>query len=169
MAQGDVDEVGTDLVEACTGTAGGPSGEPPLIALLGAAKDAFALEFDRRLRATDLDGVTLAHSRNILRHILHGPTRASALVDACGVSKQAVSQQIAQLQAGGYVTVEPDPSDQRARVLTLTDRGLEAQRTVHALFEAIEQDWSRDLGPEDVAALRRVLQAAIDRQGCPTE
>lgn len=138
----------------------------PLVALLGGAHDAFVLEFERRLAAAGLPGVTLAHSRTVLRHLTTGPARASQLVEPCGMSKQAVSQQIGQLERGGYIAVRPDPADQRARLLTLTPAGEEAQRTVRRLFAEIEADWVADLGADDVAALRRVLAAAIARQGC---
>lgn len=138
-------------------------GHLPLVALLAGAHDAFALDFDARLAASGLPGITLTLSRTILRHLSDGPTRASHLVEPCGMTKQAVSQQIAQLQRGGYIESCPDPADQRARLLVLTPRGEQARATVRRLFAEIEADWARELGVAEVAALRRVLEAAVDR------
>jgi DNA-binding MarR family transcriptional regulator len=104
----------------------GEHGRVPLVRLLHRAEIAYVAEFDRRLADTAYTSLTLAHSRGVLRHLGDGPVRASRLVDECGVSKQAVSQQIAQLEAAGYVAVTADPSDARARVVTLTERGAAA-------------------------------------------
>ena len=65
---------------------------PPVAVLLGAAKDAFAAEFDARIRAGSMSALSLAHAHNVLRHLGNGPLRASAITDRCGVTKQAVSQ-----------------------------------------------------------------------------
>ena len=73
------------------------------------------------------------------------------------MSKQAVSQQIAQLEAAGYVAVTADPSDARARVVTLTERGAAAQQTVHDLFAEIEADWAQRIGDDELERLRRAL------------
>ena len=83
--------------------------------------------------------------------------RASVIVDRCGVSKQALSQQIAHLQANGYVEVTPDPDDQRALVVALTDKGRAAQRLTKRLFSEIERDWAADLDPDGMPQLRHLL------------
>lgn len=134
----------------------------PLIALLGRAESEFIAEFDRRMKDTEFCALSLAHSRNVLRHLAGGPQRASAIVDQCGLSKQAISQQIAHLSANGYVTVEPDPSDHRARIVALTDKGASAQRLVKTMFGQIEQDWAAKIGVRDAAALRRALMKVLD-------
>lgn len=135
----------------------GEHGRVPLVRLLHRAETAYVAEFDRRLAETAYTSLTLAHSRGVLRHLGGGPVRASRLVDDCGVSKQAVSQQIAQLEAAGYVAVTADPSDARARVVTLTERGAAAQQTVHHLFVQIEADWARRIGSDELEGLRRAL------------
>lgn len=129
----------------------------PLVSLLRLAKDAYTADFDARLAESDFCALSLAHSRNVLRHLQAGPRRASQFVADCGVSKQALSQQIVHLETNGYLIARPDPSDQRARVLELTDRGRAAQRYVLDTFAAIERDWAGTLGARDVASLRRVL------------
>ncbi|HWU31797.1 MAG TPA: MarR family transcriptional regulator [Marmoricola sp.] len=143
--------------EICSGR----DGRPPLSVLLGRAEALFLTDFEHRIAASDFAGLSLAHSANVLRFLDAGPQRASQFVGECGVSKQAVSQQIAQLEKQGYISSVPDPLDQRARILALTDRGVEAQAFVHRVFAEVEASWAERLGTEDSAALRRVLERVI--------
>lgn len=133
----------------------------PLPALLGETVARFASEFDRRLAGSEFPDLSLAHSRNVLRHLGAGPRRASSLVAASGVTKQALSQQIAHLDANGFLSAEPDPSDHRARLLTLTDKGVRAQALVWRYFIEIEESWGETLGCDEMASLRRVLTALV--------
>lgn len=128
----------------------------PLVALAGQTENAFITEFDKRIAATPF-ALSLAHSRNVLRHLGTEPRRASQIVGLCGVSKQAVSQQIGHLAQHGYITSEPDPADNRARLLSLTAKGCEAQHLVRRLFVEIERDWAAQLGTERFDLLRTLL------------
>lgn len=140
-----------------------PAGSVPLVALLGQAEAAYAREFDRRVAEEGFCALSLAHARNVLRHLADGPMRASQLVDRCGVTKQAVSQQVAHLERSDYLTVSPDPTDQRARIVALTDKGRRAQCVVVRLFAEIEADWATTHG--DLDDVRRVLTAVVHGAG----
>lgn len=121
-------------------------------------------EFDRRLATTRFSTISLAHSRNVLRHLGDGPKRASQLVAVAGVTKQAISQQVSYLAANGLVTVALDPGDQRAHIVTLTAEGERAQRTVRAIFTQIEQDWRELLAADlDFDALLDQLATVMQR------
>ena len=148
-----------------------PDAGPPLVALLHRCERAFVTEFDRRIAATEFRSLSLAHSRNVLRHLGAGPVRASEIVQMCDVSKQALSRQIMHLEQAGYLRVDPDPHDQRARLLVLTDRGGRAQRLVKEIFAEIESDWVATLGDPDGPQLRplltRLLQAVEPRAAAP--
>lgn len=139
---------------------------PPLVALLNSVKNAFVADFDRRLVGSAFCDLSLAHSRNVLRHLGDGPRRPAELVELAGVTKQAISQQLVHLERNGLVTVEPDPNDQRARVVTLTRDGAKAQALVLRTFTEIEDDWSTLLDdPDDMAVLRRAMSAILARVG----
>lgn len=146
--------------DVCAGSTA--RGRVPLVALLGRSETAFVAEFDRRIAGSEFCSLSLAHSRNVLRHLGDGPRRASQLVEVADISKQALSQQVAHLERGGYLTVAADPTDQRARILTLTPKGERAQVLVRRLFNEIEADWSAELGIADVEALRDVLTRLLD-------
>ncbi|MDN5718061.1 MAG: MarR family transcriptional regulator [Janibacter sp.] len=141
------------LADACTGA----DGRPPLVNLLARAQASFVADFEGRLRASEIDGLSLAHSTNVLRHLSEGPRRARDIVDRCGVTKQAVSQQIAHLERNGFVVVSRDEEDQRARIVALTTKGECAQVVVHRLFEEVESDWAGRIGDDAAAALRQAL------------
>lgn len=133
------------------------NGEHPLVTLLGVAREVFCADFDRRLGGSEFCALSLAHSANVLRHLGDGPRQASQIVSQCEVSKQAVSQQITHLERSGYVTVTPHPTDHRARMIALTEKGAGAQAFVLRTFAEIESEWMEVLGPDDGPALRRIL------------
>lgn len=153
----------------CSGVDGGvlddncDTSTPPLVNLLSRCRDVFAADFERRLADSEFSDLSLSHSKNVLRHLGAGPMRASQIVDQCGVSKQAVSQQLVQLERNGYVDVTPDPRDHRARLVTLTDLGAKAQQFVHQCFTDTEHDWAVLIGARDAASLRRILTKLLDR------
>ncbi len=61
--------------------------------------------------------------------------------------------------------MELDRSDQRARVLSLTDRGARAHALVTQLFVEIEAEWAASIGQEPMTRLREVLTQIL--QGPP--
>lgn len=141
----------------------------PLVSMLSRLEAAYLAEFDRRLRNSEFCSLSLAHSRNVLRHLGDGPQRASSLVELAGVTKQAISQQIVQLERVDLLRTEPDPGDQRARLVVLTERGHRALELVGQTFLDIEEDWGRQLGTGELAALREGLGALLERTGAGDE
>lgn len=146
-----------------TAAPGAAGGRPPLVGLLRRAQDAYVAEFDRRLASSEFCALSLAHSRNVLRHLADGPRRASQLVDLAGVSKQAISQQLVHLERSAYIELLPDASDHRARLVALTEKGERAQSLVRATFVEIERDWAPLVGGEErLEALRTDLERLLE-------
>lgn len=135
----------------------------PLCFLLARAEALFVAEFDARLATGGYPDLSLAHTANVLRFLQDGQLRPGKLVERACVTKQAVSQQVAHLQRCGYVTVEPDPRDSRARLVQLTAKGRKAQQVAAQLFAAIEQEWADQMGAEQLTELRAALEIALDR------
>lgn len=147
----------TTPLSADVAVCAGADGRPPLVSLLARAQASFVADFEERLRASEIEGLSLAHSSNVLRHLADGPRRARDIVERCGVTKQAVSQQIAHLERNGYVSVCRDDEDQRARIVALTTKGECAQVVVHRLFAEVEQEWAGRIGQDASDALRQAL------------
>lgn len=94
-----------------------------------------------------------------------GPLRASALVDATGVDKGAISRQVQQLVDLGLLTRVPDPDDGRATLLTVTDdahaRLSRVQRDRRRRFDQRLGEWS-DADLADFATRLADYNAALD-------
>ena len=51
----------------------------------------------------------------------------------------------------------PDPTDGRARLVRLTDRGRAVNETVRRHLDGVEREWARRVGEERYAVARSVL------------
>jgi DNA-binding MarR family transcriptional regulator len=83
--------------------------------------------------------------------------RLSRLTEDSGLTKQALAQALAPLEAGGYVEVGPDPSDRRARLVRLSPRGREVNEAVRARLAGVEREWAVRVGEDRWASARAVL------------
>lgn len=70
-----------------------------------------------------------------------------------GVTKQAASQLVDELVAKGYVERRPHPSDARARLVVLTDRGWACTRAADRAAERAVRPWIATLGATRFRAL----------------
>ncbi|MGY1686133.1 MarR family winged helix-turn-helix transcriptional regulator [Geodermatophilus sp. SYSU D00867] len=111
-------------------------------------------------------GLRMRHYRLLAMLPAQGE-RLSRLAADSGHTKQALAQALAPLQAGGYVEVLPDPSDGRARLVRLTDRGREVDEAVRRRLAAVERDWARRVGEERWAVARAVLADLAPGPGGP--
>ncbi|SNS77953.1 transcriptional regulator, MarR family [Geodermatophilus saharensis] len=114
-------------------------------------------------------GLRMRHYRLLSLLPPEGERLSRMTVDS-GLTKQALAQALAPLEAGGYVEVVPDPGDRRARLVRLTDRGREVNDAARDRLAAVEQDWAQRVGPERYAVARGVLADLASRPGaggCP--
>ena len=81
------------------------------------------------------------------------------------VSKQAAGRVVDDMREAGLVTQRDDPSDGRARLLTLTERGEAMVAAAVAIGAAYEQALAAGLGRERAAALREGLEHSVARAG----
>lgn len=73
------------------------------------------------------------------------------------MTKQAAAQLVEELVKKGYVERRPHPTDARARLLELTERGWACTRAADAAAVAAVAPWRDVLGEERFAALTRDL------------
>jgi DNA-binding MarR family transcriptional regulator len=129
-----------------------------MIRLLGTAFDAFAEELERRLADTEYNDIRISHGC-VFGTIDPGGSRLTDLAARARMTKQSVGEVTSDLEQRGYVERVPDPSDGRAKIIRLTERGHAAQAFGRDLIDEIEQDWADQFGAERVAALREALEA----------
>ena len=101
-------------------------------------------------------GLRTRHYR-LLNFIPENGIRPARMVELSGLSKQALFQALAPLEAGRYVDVTPDPEDRRARVVRLSDRGREVIAALQAMQARYERAWAAEVGAERWTATREVL------------
>ena len=141
------------------------SSEPriALIRLLDAGFDAFSEELARRLAQTPYNDIRATHGC-VFGNIEPEGSRLTDLAERAHMTKQTVGEVATELERRGYLERAPDPSDGRAKIIRLTERGREAQALGREIIEEIEQEWAERFGAERVAALRDALEAIAAEQ-----
>jgi DNA-binding MarR family transcriptional regulator len=76
----------------------------------------------QRLHEIGHDGVRVSHGY-VIQHLIESRPTVSELGELLGVTQQAASKQLAELERLGYVVREPDRVDSRVRRANLTKRG----------------------------------------------
>ncbi|WP_456872073.1 MarR family winged helix-turn-helix transcriptional regulator [Geodermatophilus sp. SYSU D00766] len=109
-------------------------------------------------------GLRMRHYRLLALLPPEGERLSRMTVDS-GLTKQALAQALAPLEAGGYVEVVPDPGDRRARLVRLTDRGRAVDDAARDRLAAVERDWAGRVGAERYAVARGVLADLASRPG----
>ena len=132
---------------------------PPLmIRLLSVAFDDFCEDLERRVADTPYSDIRITHGC-VFGNIDPEGTRLTDLAERARMTKQSVGEVTSDLEQRGYVERVPDPSDGRAKIIRLTERGRAAQALGVGLIDEIEQEWAERFGAERVAALRDALEA----------
>jgi DNA-binding MarR family transcriptional regulator len=130
----------------------------PMIRLLDVGLGAFSEELTRRVAETRFSDIRITHGC-VFGNIDPDGTRLTDLAERAFMTKQSVGEVVSDLEQRGYVERVPDPSDGRAKIIRLTDRGQEAMALGRELIAEIEQEWAERYGAERVAALRDALEA----------
>jgi len=131
--------------------------QPRLIGLLSYALRDISGELHDRLAEAGYPDIRLPHG-TVFGCIGSEGSRLTELAAAARITKQAMGEATSDLERLGYLERVPDPTDRRARILRLTERGKQAQRTGFAILDDIEADWARRYGAEQVGELRAVLE-----------
>ena len=108
------------------------------------------------LAEAGFDDVTIAQARVFERVGRHG-TRLTELAEQAQVTKQTAGFLVDQLEKAGYVERRPDPSDARARLVCVAERGERAVAVASVEVAKVEAEWAEHLGAEEMNQLRRSL------------
>ncbi|MFC1399976.1 MULTISPECIES: MarR family winged helix-turn-helix transcriptional regulator [Streptacidiphilus] len=88
-----------------------------------------------------------AHGYAFVRLAPDGAT-IGELAEYLGFTKQAASQLVDELVRKGYVERRPHPTDARARLVVLTERGWACTRAADEAAAETVAPWIEELGPE---------------------
>jgi DNA-binding MarR family transcriptional regulator len=125
---------------------------------------AMADEIQRRLAAGGFDDVRF-NDGVVFQHLVGGPLTIGALADRLGVSQQAASKAVADLERRGYVERTPDPDDARARRAGLTERGRAVIAGAREHRAALGSELAERLGERRVDSARRLLLEVVTDLG----
>ena len=131
----------------------------PLIRLLNVALDSFVQELQTRLQAAGLGDIRPGHGCVFGGIDPEHGSRLTELAERALMTKQSVGEFADDLERHGYLERVPDPSDGRAKIIRLTDRGRKAYAIGRGLVDEIERQWAERYGEERVEALRDALEA----------
>jgi DNA-binding MarR family transcriptional regulator len=121
-------------------------------------------EVQRRLAADGFPDARVADGV-VYQHLVTGPRAVGALAERLGVTQQAASKAVADLERRGYVARTPDPADARTRLVRLTERGEALIAAARRHRAAIEEDLAERLGPRRLESARRLLLDVADALG----
>ena len=132
-----------------------------LLALVRRTNRLMVEELVARLESAGYADITPAQHL-VFENIDAAGTRLTTLAQRAGMTRQTMTELVNGLARRGYLELRPDPSDARARLACLTDRGRAIVR--HALHEiaAIEARWQQSFEEAGLTVpLSTVLEAGL--------
>lgn len=117
-----------------------------------------------RARQTKGPKVRAAHT-TLFPHIDLSGTRISVIAERVGISKQAVSELVEELDEMGVVERIPDPSDGRAKLVVFTKAGKKGILEGLELLRQIESELAAQIGKRKLLTLRSILHELIPLLG----
>jgi len=133
---------------------------PPLMGLLDSATEAYLGEFRRELEQSSYADLRPTHGC-VFRFVREDGMRLTDLAAHADMTKQSVGEIVDDLVEQGYVERIPDPEDRRAKLICLTDKGVDAQRVGFGFIDEVERRWAERFGDERVAELREILEEIV--------
>lgn len=99
-------------------------------------------------------------SASLLWLLDEGGTRSTTLAQRAGVTKQAMSQQVKQMELQGYLEQVPDLLDTRAKVVRMTARGQSVKAACAEVREELNQAIAVRLGKRKAREMESNLDTA---------
>ena len=104
----------------------------------------------------------------VFAQLTAGGARITDMAARAGITKQAVTLMVDHLEAGGYLARVGDPSDRRAKLVELTERGRAAANASVRIVEGIDRDGTARLGGQRLAELKATLWELVVSLEAPT-
>jgi DNA-binding MarR family transcriptional regulator len=110
----------------------------------------------RAIKDAGFDDWTLAQVR-VFQRVAPDGSRLTGLADQAQISKQGAGVLVDQLERLGYVRRVADPTDGRARLIVIEERGRRAAEVAKATSTEILAEWTAFLGTRNFTLLHQIL------------
>jgi DNA-binding MarR family transcriptional regulator len=110
----------------------------------------------RALQDAGFEDWTLAQCR-VFQRVAPDGSRLTDLADQAQITKQSAGVMVDQLERLGYVRRAPDPTDGRARLIVIEQRGRQAVEVAKATLDEILSEWKTYLGTRNFTLLHQIL------------
>jgi DNA-binding MarR family transcriptional regulator len=110
----------------------------------------------RAIQDAGFDDWTLSQVR-VFQRLAPDGSRLTDLADQAQMSKQSAGVLVDQLERLGYVRRVPDPTDGRARLIVIEERGRRAAEVAMATSTEILAEWKAFLGTRNFTLLHQIL------------
>jgi DNA-binding MarR family transcriptional regulator len=119
--------------------------------------DQLVRELHETLTAAGYPDIRPAHG-NVFQQIGEHGARVSDMAERAQMTKQGMAELVAYLEARGYVERAPDPTDRRAKIVRLTDKGWAVVPIASSSIAQTEERWRECVGAAALAQTRAVLE-----------
>lgn len=110
------------------------------------------------LKKSGFEAVTRAQSL-ILLNIMVGERRAARLASNLGVSRQAMSQMLAEMEKRGLINFKADEEDKRAQIVLFSPESRDIRNAAMRILARLERELENRIGAKNVASLRKALSS----------
>jgi DNA-binding MarR family transcriptional regulator len=120
-----------------------------------------------RLVEEGFDDVRPAHLA-VFQHLCPEGSRIGELAQRCGVTNQSIGELVDHLEKCRYVQRRPDPTNRRATLVCLTERGWLEMQTCSDILVELERKLNRAFGQGRLEGIREqvtVLQHTLEDLG----
>ncbi len=100
---------------------------------------------------------------SVVRNMNANGARITELARRAGMTKQAMGQLVRELRGHGYLELETDPVDRRAKLVTFTESGQRLARDAADSVAEVHTEFKRVVGKRGMKELRRLLTKVVDK------
>lgn len=108
-----------------------------------------------------LTGIRPSHL-HVFANMVGGGRRLTELADAASMSLPSMQELVDDLERRGIVDRQPDPRDGRAKLIVLTEKGLDALAPAGSIIEQLEREYADRIGDERFEDMCLALNTLID-------
>ena len=120
----------------------------------------WTLAVDNKLAAEGFGDIR-PHHANVFTFVPPDGIQVSELTRLAHMRKQSMTQTVEELEKLGYVERRPDPSDKRARLIFLTDKGNRIRPIASSAGKVVDRQWAELTSEAEIEGLRQALRAVL--------